>query len=296
MPTPEELAEEARIQAEMDGGGQKEPEIQDDPNEDNDTFSGRAEKEGLKAVPYPRFKKVYESEKASREHAKWRKENEPKLTATTQQIAYLRERVGKHPHMQKALLEILDSEDGQFNTKELLEALQKAAQAKPGDPNAEKPAALDPKAFKQELLEELRQENLVASVQNEISTFLSTGLQKVVKTDKDFDGIVADQDFADDVEAQLDKDTRTGKATGEDLQAEMLAAAKTVAKRYQAIQGRVLQRQVENGGRKGGAATIPTKPGAGAAKKKAPNPETDPDGYAAYIEENAEAFANSFKG
>ncbi len=297
MAEPGEEAVLEGIEKELEGGAPepKAPEPKGG-EEDDDTFVSKAEKEGLKAVPYNRFASVYKKEKAAREHAKWRTENEPKLTTFQRQIDHLRTRIGTTPYLQEALIELLDSADGSFNQQKLLAGLQKALEGKPAADKPASPAALDPAKFKQELLEEFRQEQLVSSVQNKINNFLSIGLAKLVKTDPDFDGIVVDAEFQDEVETQLEKANKRGEANGDDIDAELLAAAKKAAARVRGFQSSVLQRQVAAGGRKAGAAAIRTTTASGGAKVKPPNPDTDPEGYEAWQEAKMKAIQAELNG
>ncbi len=274
MPTPEELEAEAqaKIQAELEGGGGA-PEGGAAPaNEDEDAFAP-----------------VY---KTAKELKAWRAENEPKLTTVQKQIEHLRTRISTKPYMQKALIELLESEDGTMDEQGLLAALQEALKAKPaGDKPASEQAAIDPKKLTEQILAQVREETQVKEIQRTIDATFAR-LPALIKGDTDFDGIEVDQAFLEDVETQLERDAAKGLSKGDDVKAEVLAAAKKVAATYHRIQGSVLQRQVAGGARKTGSATIPGKGGAGAAKVKPPNPDTHPDEYETYVAAKAKAIEN----
>lgn len=291
MPEPGEVLDKIRNDLEPEVTPTVDPQAQVAP-EDDETFVSRAEKEGVKVVPYDRFKKVYGGNK---ENAAWRKDNEPKIKTMTAQMEHLRQRISKFPHMQKALVDLLDSEDGSMNQEELLAALQEAVKAKPAGATSA-PAQLDQAALTKQILDQVRSENELKEIQRSIDNQFAR-MPALLKDNKDFEGLdVSDQGFLDDVEDQLLKDSKSGEATGTDLKAEIIAAATKVAKKYHSIQGRVLERQVAGAGRKAGAAAIPTKPGAGGAKTKPPDPNTDPDGFDAYMEKKARQIDAELQG
>lgn len=271
--------------------------------EDDDAFSARAEKEGLKAVPYDRFKTV---NMTAKELKKWRTEHEPRLKeldGLQGQLKYLGSRLASKPYLQKAVADLLASEDGSLNEQELLTALTEALKGadKGGaqeDGKGGAPKSLDEKSIIDKVLAQVQQQQEVKDIHRSIDDTFAK-MPKLMKSDKykaDFEGIVPDELFLDEVEQQLVRDTNAEKATGEDLEADIMAAAKTVAGRHQAIMDRVLKRQVDGAGKKAGAATIPAKGGSGGAKPKVPNRHTDPDGFDRYRAQVAADFEREQAG
>ncbi len=283
-----------------EGGGQEGQEGAGDQNakEDDDAFEARAKKEGLKAVPYERFSKL---NLTAKELKAWRAQHEPKIKEADglqAQLKFLGQRLQSKPWLQSAVKKILESEDGSLNDQEVLDAITEALKgAGAADPAKGKdgaaPKPLDEEKIIEKALAKFHETQEIKDINRSIDDTFSK-MPKLIASPKykaDFEGIEVDELFLDEVEQQLKRDTAAEKVTGVDLEADIMEAAKTVAKRHQTLIDRVLKRQVENGPRKQGAAAIEAKGGSGGAKPKVPNRHTDPDGFDRYKAKVAAEFA-----
>lgn len=279
----------------LDGGGNGgAPGAGEDPTGkmDNDAYYAHVTKEPVEAVPLDRFKRVYDERKTFKEHADWRKANEPKFGETQKayttlqgQMKYLGERISKHPYLKEAIEELLDSPEGTLNHQALLAKVQAyVKQLTDGGGAPTKAQAQDPQ-FKQ-LLE--RQQRMELEIQ---STKIEAELERVfsslpakLKANAAFEGVATDDpEFLADVEAQLDANTARGKADPDDIPGSVLAAAEQVAKRWQSLSSRILGKQAAGGAARDGAAVIPPKGPAGKPQTKVPDRIKDPEGFQKFM-------------
>ena len=279
---------------------------------DNDAYYAQTVKEPVESVPYDRFKRVYDERKTYKGDSDWRKQTEPKfkesqegLTKLQGQLKYIGERVSKHPYLKEALEELLDSQDGSLNHQKLLAAVQAEVDrlTKGGAGGGQKPQTQDdPRLAKLEkAIEAQKLEMETAQINAELERGFANLPKLALSGDNKakFEGVdVNDSDFLEDVEQQLNFDTAQGKADPNNVPGSILAAAETVAKRWQRLSSKVLGQQVEGSkGREGAGSVLPNKGPAGDAKRKVPSKATDPVGYQKYLTELArESLAESKAG
>jgi len=276
---------------------------------DNDAYYAQTVKEPVESVPYERFKRVYDERKTYKGDSDWRKQTEPKfkesqegLTKLQGQLKYIGERVSKHPYLKEALEELLDSQDGSLNHQKLLAAVQAEVARLTGQGGKEGPGKQleDPRYEK---LEKAIQAQQLEMQTAQINAELERGFANLPKialagdNAAKFEGVdVNDSDFLEDVEQQLNFDTAQGKADPNNVPGSILAAAETVAKRWQRLSSKVLGKQVEGAeSRKAAGSVLPNKGPAGDAKRKVPSKATDPVGYQKYITDLARESLNESK-
>ena len=279
----------------LDGGGQGGAEgAGQDPTGkmDNDAYYAHVTKEPVEAVPLDRFKRVYDERKQFKEHADWRKANEPKFTESQKtlqtvqgQMKYLGERISKHPYLKEAIEELLDSPDGSLNHQALLAKVQAyVKQMVDGGGAQPKPQGQDPQI--KQLLEQqsrFQMELQSTKIEAELERVFST-LPAKTKALPAFEGVDTDDpEFLTDVESQLEANTARGKADPDDIPGSVLAAAEQVAKRWQSLSSRILGKQAAGGSARNGAAVIPPKGAAGKIQSKVPDRQKDPEGYMKFI-------------